>query len=225
MTAVCNSASITGRSPLTRGRLHRSGVTAAGGGSIPAHAGQTSINLRMSCPPWVDPRSRGADVSPSMYPCRMAGRSPLTRGRHKGTDYACVGTRSIPAHAGQTCGPAGIVFTARVDPRSRGADSGGPSPGSGRSGRSPLTRGRLLCPDRLPPGHGSIPAHAGQTTDHWGKRGMMGVDPRSRGADATTTRAATPWAGRSPLTRGRRTPRPTRARRRGSIPAHAGQTS
>ena len=72
---------------------------------------------------------------------------------------------------------------------------------------------------------GSIPAHAGQTPIALRSWSVVRVDPRSRGADRRGSAKPGGDGGRSPLTRGRPAPASGSARARGSIPAHAGETS
>ena len=59
--AACH---VTGRSPLTRGRLATPALLALASRSIPAHAGQTGTGMRSMALSRVDPRSRGADHRP-----------------------------------------------------------------------------------------------------------------------------------------------------------------
>ena len=153
----------TGRSPLTRGRLrHRLGLFLCRG-SIPAHAGETVPALPHQEGVRVDPRSRGGDPTSRDGHTARAGRSPLTRGRHDPLAFIMASARSIPAHAGETSSAPAVVLTDRVDPRSRGGDSGVPDLVSRTRGRSPLTRGRLVVVRAVVTAVGSIPAHAGET--------------------------------------------------------------
>jgi len=92
----------SGRSPLTRGRLQHLRHHGLRLGSIPAHAGQTVCWRRPSGSTRVDPRSRGADVTPPGSLRRPMGRSPLTRGRPANSGAGDIAIGSIPAHAGQT---------------------------------------------------------------------------------------------------------------------------
>src|SRR5690606_9023710 len=109
----------------------------------------------------------------------------------------------IPAHAGQTSWAVGRVRISKVDPRSRGADIARPWPAEAELGRSPLTRGRLDQDPSTLDRFGSIPAHAGQTSQAVRGADGRGVDPRSRGADTIFIPKDRAREGRSPLTRGR----------------------
>ncbi len=157
------SVSVTGRSPLTRGRLEHGRAREGDQGSIPAHAGQTPSRDRRDGGTQVDPRSRGADEASSQSDQLASGRSPLTRGRRSAAPIGADRRRSIPAHAGQTSPPHHRRKARGVDPRSRGADLRGNHSPASAGGRSPLTRGRLRLLYQSCSRVGSIPAHAGQT--------------------------------------------------------------
>ena len=153
-----------GRSPLTRGRHVAAVEGVAIGGSIPAHAGQTSQARTSPRQSRVDPRSRGADWSGKRESLQSRGRSPLTRGRRLVARLASLLVGSIPAHAGQTTSRPLRRSSRRVDPRSRGADGLSNIGGLALTGRSPLTRGRPVELHVPVANDGSIPAHAGQTS-------------------------------------------------------------
>ena len=155
--------SITGRSPLTRGRLMISSIFMLAPGSIPAHAGETLVAKHPNGSQGVDPRSRGGDYEAMHSTCRSSGRSPLTRGRLAGLVGDLGNGGSIPAHAGETPPDLSGRFPREVDPRSRGGDTRWSSRKTGARGRSPLTRGRHRRRYHRPLGLRSIPAHAGET--------------------------------------------------------------
>ena len=157
------SVTASGRSPLTRGRRRSSPFRYVWGGSIPAHAGETSRRSRTSSAQRVDPRSRGGDVKPRITAPPARGRSPLTRGRRRSKMPFASCWRSIPAHAGETASPNTKSPTGRVDPRSRGGDRSRFRSPRSSSGRSPLTRGRPHVVADVEGVVGSIPAHAGET--------------------------------------------------------------
>ena len=93
---------VKGRSPLTRGRRQRPGITTRQPGSIPAHAGKTHGRLHALCCVQVDPRSRGEDSMSRDARDHDKGRSPLTRGRPYEARHRAGFVGSIPAHAGKT---------------------------------------------------------------------------------------------------------------------------
>ena len=200
-------------------------VRALIGGSIPAHAGETSWPASANTLSGVDPRSRGGDAVIADTTEQVRGRSPLTRGRPVARASWRSIERSIPAHAGETdrLGAAGNL--AGVDPRSRGGDLGFAGNELREQGRSPLTRGRPIALRSTDSARGSIPAHAGETrlgNEHANGRG---VDPRSRGGDVVVYKFRFTSEGRSPLTRGRLHNDGWNGVYSGSIPAHAGETN
>ncbi len=217
-------ALLTGRSPLTRGRLGHTQLAWQDLGSIPAHAGKTAWCMATASASWVDPRSRGEDRPRKGNPGRVWGRSPLTRGRQ--ADELPIGWRggSIPAHAGKTCIRGTAAGEHQVDPRSRGEDTEMVSSGVTGTGRSPLTRGRPVAARHQRAQLGSIPAHAGKTRTAWPGSRHRRVDPRSRGEDEGGALGLGGSQGRSPLTRGRQAEIDARRNLEGSIPAHAGKT-
>ena len=109
-------------------------------------------------------------------------------------------------------------------PRSRGENTRRYWYHSGKSGSSPLTRGKhqaVLVPlwkIRL------IPAHAGKTTTAGPLWIQAWAHPRSRGENTVDGATGLALAGSSPLTRGKHlvasSPRPAGR----LIPAHAGKT-
>ena len=173
----------------------------------------------------VDPRSRGGDDNDGNALLTGAGRSPLTRGRHRGDAFGNQWVRSIPAHAGETLQRQAKSHRLKVDPRSRGGDAWHPVWRHTSRGRSPLTRGRPVVMPLSFHSSRSIPAHAGETVILQSALDFHEVDPRSRGGDQVAHLMGAKLKGRSPLTRGRHpgTAHPGTAHR--SIPAHAGETS
>ena len=158
-----STGSVTGRSPLTRGRHGQIRIQVGLRGSIPAHAGETEMRRWEPDYLRVDPRSRGGDWGHRALVPAGSGRSPLTRGRHDRLLKPRCDFGSIPAHAGETKRAGRGADPARVDPHSRGGDSRVVPQVQPLSGRSPLTRGRLLSLDQESEHDGSIPAHAGET--------------------------------------------------------------
>ena len=178
-----------------------------------------------SRPSWVDPRSRGGDASRSRSCSASSGRSPLTRGRLSACATTACTLRSIPAHAGETSRHLVRHSDYGVDPRSRGGDAVRDTASAISMGRSPLTRGRPKLAAKQGDGEGSIPAHAGETHVASSTGPVVGVDPRSRGGDADRLVPVPLLRGRSPLTRGRLLASASINWSRGSIPAHAGETT
>ena len=91
-------------------------------------------------------------------------------------------------------------------------------------GSSPLTRGKPAVRQYGEGPYRLIPAHAGKTSR--ADRGFQasGAHPRSRGENLIAPLITATNAGSSPLTRGKRLPRPAKTQESGLIPAHAGKT-
>ena len=196
--------SLGGSSPLTRGKLGCSGVSARRRRLIPAHAGKTS---------WACPATGGG-----------SGSSPLTRGKLHRLCRDALHLGLIPAHAGKTILPSPAAACWAAHPRSRGENGFGGDAPPGPAGSSPLTRGK----HELDVGHarrwGLIPAHAGKTGGLAVAGAGSTAHPRSRGENQNGDDTTAPRKGSSPLTRGK-----PRRNRRGAllyrlIPAHAGKT-
>ena len=153
------------------------------------------------------------------------GSSPLTRGKRAGAKLSSPVHRLIPAHAGKTAGLRGVRFRREAHPRSRGENQSvsrrcGPATGS-----SPLTRGKPISVDEMSGVTGLIPAHAGKTPRRKRFPRVGRAHPRSRGENDHVASPAHYELGSSPLTRGKRPPRPVPAAHGRLIPAHAGKTS
>ena len=70
-----------GSSPLTRGKPERLSVERCLERLIPAHAGKTSVGMRVTFLCRAHPRSRGENQIDSSAGNRLPGSSPLTRGK------------------------------------------------------------------------------------------------------------------------------------------------
>ena len=178
-----------GSSPLTRGKLDRSGAHLGSHRLIPAHAGKTLRAGRKPRGHRAHPRSRGENLGNHVNLGQVAGSSPLTRGKlcFIGGKLRC--RRLIPAHAGKTVMGRFWRNHAEAHPRSRGENV---SPSARRAvarGSSPLTRGkRRLTRSEL--AHARlIPAHAGKTPASRHQRASGRAHPRSRGENAASTRS------------------------------------
>ena len=114
---------LTGSSPLTRGKRAQTGGVAQRDGLIPAHAGKTRRGGAAGCRPRAHPRSRGENsiLSPALE--RSAGSSPLTRGKPRGRSHRPPSRRLIPAHAGKTRPIRASRPWSRAHPRSRGENT------------------------------------------------------------------------------------------------------
>ena len=150
-------------------------------GLIPAHAGKTATYEAFSAPPWAHPRSRGENSTDWRKDSNDSGSSPLTRGKHRGRARRAVRPGLIPAHAGKTPVRWWAARGCWAHPRSRGENGFQSRRPRGRSGSSPLTRGKRRWTFSTRPASGLIPAHAGKTVRVGRRRAARGAHPRSRG--------------------------------------------
>ena len=211
-------------SPLTRGKRARAGANSRAHGLIPAHAGKTIQATRRRRRAWAHPRSRGENDDDHIHLPRVAGSSPLTRGKPWGRVPHHCPRRLIPAHAGNTGFRRWCRRTSGAHPRSRGENQGFYQCVTPEEGSSPLTRGKRCRRCRRRSERGLIPAHTGKTRLIASARSLCGAHPRSRGENGRSHEIRGRIHGSSPLTRGK----PHAARqgipRDGLIPAHAGKT-
>ena len=224
MKHKASSASVTGSSPLTRGKLWRGSNDAAQPRLIPAHAGKTVSSGWNVAGGQAHPRSRGENSLTPWHLRKQTGSSPLTRGKRDAAVHVGSDHRLIPAHAGKTDSRRRTGQMCRAHPRSRGENFLAAVRAERGAGSSPLTRGkhRRRCPHAT--AGGLIPAHAGKTWN-WPRAGIVfAAHPRSRGENYTRARRTRPTGGSSPLTRGKRIFAPGLRVRVGLIPAHAGKT-
>ena len=157
-------STITGSSPLTRGKHEHARELGVLVGLIPAHAGKTTRPVTPASPSWAHPRSRGENSGGRMSPRTGKGSSPLTRGKPRPQGRQARRQGLIPAHAGKTRASSRRRTGIRAHPRSRGENSDGSGATIYGAGSSPLTRGKHLA-DRVHEfTHGLIPAHAGKTS-------------------------------------------------------------
>ena len=130
----------------------------------------------------------------------------------------------IPAHTGKTFGRRPRLQRCWAHPHSRG-ENGTISRCVGTGlGSSPLTRGKLVRPQRWSRGRRLIPAHAGKTYGLEARQRHRRAHPRSRGENFYRLRPDRIGRGSSPLTRGKPSSCPSSPTRQRIIPAHAGKT-
>ena len=214
----------TGSSPLTRGKLPVGGCRGVQGGLIPAHAGKTARTGHRTPTPGAHPRSRGENLTRVKAGDRVAGSSPLTRGKRYAKKQDGTITRLIPAHAGKTPTICPTTPETWAHPRSRGENSRRGAGITWTRGSSPLTRGKHSSDARGCFEARLIPAHAGKTPPRRERRPPPPAHPRSRGENAHCSASDHLRSGSSPLTRGKHRWQQRRRERQGLIPAHAGKT-
>ena len=135
---------IDGSSPHTRGTqlLLKSVFDAVR--FIPAHAGNTAIEMTTLAIISVHPRTRGEHELLSACVYNYSGSSPHTRGTRVIGIKQKLLTRFIPAHAGNTFKQDAVKNWEAVHPRTRGEHSNYLSSNKHDSGSSPHTRGTHL---------------------------------------------------------------------------------
>ena len=112
--------SVSGSSPLTRGKQSFFVRRQPRGRLIPAHAGKTTRRVATSTGTTAHPRSRGENWHRACNHSSLNGSSPLTRGKLSRRACARLACRLIPAHAGKTRTPRRYRVNAGAHPRSRG---------------------------------------------------------------------------------------------------------
>ena len=157
------SHSVSGSSPLTRGKPCGVHIYDLTDGLIPAHAGKTRQDRESYAGSWAHPRSRGENRATGSSAARQRGSSPLTRGKQRRRLVRRVGGGLIPAHAGKTSRRRPPSSPNGAHPRSRGENRIGPPGWCGCGGSSPLTRGKHFTELATNTLRGLIPAHAGKT--------------------------------------------------------------
>ena len=194
-----------GSSPLTRGKHPDVRAGRRRSGLIPAHAGKTTDRSEGHSERGAHPRSRGENPHPRLLP--FPGRG------------------LIPAHAGKTVGDGASRHPSPAHPRSRGENGIEGAKRCVTPGSSPLTRGKRACSTWRGPRTWLIPAHAGKTRCRRWCRSCRWAHPRSRGENVRAGARRVPYAGSSPLTRGKQGGCFVTGGNVGLIPAHAGKTS
>ena len=139
--------SVSGSSPLTRGKPADEMQWQIDQGLIPAHAGKTALVMLTVLLLTAHPRSRGENRVALRYQRGQRGSSPLTRGKPQWGAEGGRLTGLIPAHAGKTPFDRPINRAVAAHPRSRGENLWPNHYGGYWDGSSPLTRGKhfLTC--------------------------------------------------------------------------------
>ena len=155
-----------GLSPPTRGN-HCPGLWSIGlVRSIPAHAGEPRSPATTAWSPSVYPRPRGGTTFAPCHRSTGRGLSPPTRGNRARRRRRRARTRSIPAHAGEPVSSCPSARGVKVYPRPRGGTIAMSVPRLETPGLSPPTRGNLSSSPTGRCANRSIPAHAGEPSNH-----------------------------------------------------------
>jgi len=213
-----------GSSPRGRGTRRDTARFSKYGRFIPAWAGNTIGFIPNSPLPSVHPRVGGEHARTRREALAKFGSSPRGRGTQKSQWLSHPETRFIPAWAGNTDAPVGILVVYAVHPRVGGEHPQIVTREADRSGSSPRGRGTQRLSSEFCPAHRFIPAWAGNTSCCTMSAGAGPVHPRVGGEHRCIMAFTIPPYGSSP--RGRGTPKkPCRgSRNRRFIPAWAGNT-
>ena len=204
-------------------------ATARSGGAdhhriIPARAGQTGAADTGHVAGTDHPRACGAN-SPVSWACSpQCGSSPRVRGKPVPPTARPLGSRIIPARAGQTttCSP---TTSADSDhPRACGANRSALAAMTDNHGSSPRVRGKRPQKRHEPTQNRIIPARAGQTSSRACDGSARSDHPRACGANSSAYLRAAFVAGSSPRVRGKLMCSRLAMTACRIIPARAGQT-
>ena len=155
---------------------------------------------------------------------RVAGSSPLTRGKRGENRFTLAGLRLIPTHAGKTLRSDPLSLPVWAHPHSRGENLNPVDAVSLHSGSSPLTRGKHGRGGGRAARVRLIPTHAGKTTIIRAIKRLEEAHPHSRGENPGSLGTGIVGAGSSPLTRGKLLESRAFDVLSGLIPTHAGKT-
>ena len=191
---------------------------------IPAHAGNTKIEMALGVMASVHPRACGEHTASHKYRKAPYGSSPRMRGTHlPAVDDPGKG-RFIPAHAGNTRPARRSRPRRTVHPRACGEHFWALPLPVANCGSSPRMRGTPLGP-LLGFGHGRfIPAHAGNTQYRRPGHTPGPVHPRACGEHREAPAPRPTLTGSSPRMRGTLPGLGPGGWVLRFIPAHAGNT-
>ena len=176
-----------GLSPHVRGNPQEPGQRVYCLGSIPARAGEPSLQRSVTLTARVYPRTCGGTPGRSVTAFCGRGLSPHVRGNRGRLTTVALPPRSIPARAGEP----------GLD-RERSQNDGG------LCGLSPHVRGNLTPYTSCSTPRGSIPARAGEPPRAGPQGAGARVYPRTCGGTSGATWPETTGKGLSPHVRGNR---------------------
>ncbi len=198
-------ASVPGPPPHTRGTPQTCAETRRGWRTTPAHAGNTTRRCAARSSTADHPRTRGEHAASAWWVKRCRGPPPHTRGTLPDDD------------------PFGAMLWDH--PRTRGEHTREDAQQIKERGPPPHTRGTPSSRDSAASPAGTTPAHAGNTACHWPTQRSASDHPRTRGEHSDSSSIEPRILGPPPHTRGTRAGPLGRGVRRGTTPAHAGNTS
>ena len=213
----------SGLSPRVRGNPAWTTAALAVLGSIPARAGEPSMDHRRAGGPRVYPRACGGTISP-LHLLRLPwGLSPRVRGNRRLIGSSGNEPGSIPARAGEPRASGSSAAIPSVYPRACGGTRQGNDVGSAASGLSPRVRGNPCRLRRRLRRRRSIPARAGEPLTRPHHQHTRRVYPRACGGTRRRGPAAKTGSGLSPRVRGNHVRHGRQREPGGSIPARAGE--
>ena len=188
MMPMVTGRTLTGSSPLVRGKHKDVEVSASDDRIIPACAGQTHSFRPQPCGHSDHPRLCGANLASIVALGFAIGSSPLVRGKRAIIITITEQARIIPACAGQTIDWLDSnVFTAD-HPRLCGANRALADKSVFEGGSSPLVRGKRCLPEEGNRLLRIIPACAGQAGRKAALFPRVQDHPRLCGANETMPR-------------------------------------
>ena len=193
-------------------------------GIIPAHAGNTRLDLNYFRGERDHPRACGEHGFLKLNFLRDQGSSPRMRGTRLMTSCIMLAPGIIPAHAGNTNTETVREDARRDHPRACGEHSVCVVVTSGDTGSSPRMRGTLGPVKADANSLGIIPAHAGNTLWRVLRGVSVGDHPRACGEHWACAWVAFRSWGSSPRMRGTPHSKLGNPVNFGIIPAHAGNT-
>ena len=201
-SGTCQSQSVSGSSPRTRGTEHMGHSAAVVLRFIPADAG----NRPQHPPPKprrpVHPRGRGEQAAEVKKKQLESGSSPRTRGTAHINHGSHIPIRFIPADAGNRGARQRSSTKRSVHPRGRGEQPSASVAITSIFGSSPRTRGTGHHQCTQARSLRFIPADAGNSSEAPISSASCSVHPRGRGEQHQSHRLLPELNGSSPRTRG-----------------------
>ena len=219
----CRAPSTTGLSPRVRGNRLDVGADCVADGSIPACAGEPPLFCPFARLRGVYPRVCGGTTEDAFRDGATTGLSPRVRGNRPQHVAHLPIAGSIPACAGEPAKLAPTDGSWRVYPRVCGGTVVRTVADAERVGLSPRVRGNPAVVVGVAQVDGSIPACAGEPPPRPRSAEAGGVYPRVCGGTRQQLGGGFADRGLSPRVRGNRRRAANSGRRRGSIPACAGE--
>ena len=192
---------------------------------IPAHAGNSSESLEPLCELPDHPRACGELSRFAHATISIIGSSPRMRGTHGSIPRLHSLVRIIPAHAGNSACRARCPSVFSDHPRACGELEVRHRSWRWEVGSSPRMRGTLELRGETRVLRRIIPAHAGNSREHFDIVDVFSDHPRACGELEHRSPTGRICGGSSPRMRGTHSRRSGSGRHGRIIPAHAGNSS